>query len=315
MSFSLEIKRELSRIEETNDCCKKSELAGLIRAGISLRPYQGKPRLLFITENASLSRHLYSRVKELYKNSPDVFILKTRRFRTHTVYQLEFTRLMGDEILDILSEMGIILQRDGEKLEYYAISIDNRCCKRAYLRGCFLATGSISDPDRSYHLEITFPNNLLANEYINYLKDFGVESRQIVRKGHYLVYLKEGQEIVDYLNVIGAHAALMKLENIRIVKDMRNQVNRMVNCETANLEKTVNASLRQVENIKFISDTRGLESLPEGLREIAGLRLDNPDVSLLELGQMLNPTLSKSGVNHRLKKIEHIAENLRKENN
>ncbi len=311
MSFSLEIKRELSRIEETNNCCKKSELAGLIRAGISLRTYQGKPRLLFVTENASLSRHIYSRVKEIYKNSPDVFILKTRRFRTHSVYQLEFTNQMGDEIPDILSEMGIILQGDGEKLKYNTISLENRCCKRAYLRGGFLATGSISDPDRSYHLEITFPNSLLADEYINYLKEFGVESRQIVRKGHYLVYLKEGQEIVDFLNIIGAHTALMKLENIRIVKDMRNQVNRMVNCETANLEKTVNAALRQVENIRFIADTRGLESLPEGLREIAALRLENPDVSLLELGQMLNPTLSKSGVNHRLKKIDIIAENLR----
>ncbi len=311
MSFSLEIKRELSRIEETNNCCKKSELAGLIRAGISLRTYQGRPRLLFVTENASLSRHIYSRVKEIYKNSPDVFILKTRRFRTHSVYQLEFTNQMGDEIPDILSEMGIILQGDGEKLKYNTISLENRCCKRTYLRGGFLATGSISDPDRSYHLEITFPNSLLADEYINYLKEFGVESRQIVRKGHYLVYLKEGQEIVDFLNIIGAHTALMKLENIRIVKDMRNQVNRMVNCETANLEKTVNAALRQVENIKFIADTRGLESLPEGLREIAALRLENPDVSLLELGQMLNPTLSKSGVNHRLKKIDIIAENLR----
>lgn len=311
MSFSLEIKRELSRIEETQDCCKKSELAGLIRAGISLRTYQGKPRLLFITENASLSRHLFSRMKEIYKNSPDVFMMKTRRFRTHAVYQLEFTHLMGDEILDILNEMGIILRGNGEELNYNTIKIENRCCKRAYLRGGFLATGSISDPDRSYHLEVTFPDMLLADEYIRFLRDFGIESRQIVRKGHYLVYLKEGQEIVDFLNVIGAHGALMKLENIRIVKDMRNQVNRIVNCETANLEKTVNAALRQVDNIRYIADTRGLDSLPEGLREIACLRLENPDVSLSELGQMLNPILSKSGVNHRLKKIDNIAESLR----
>lgn len=311
MSFSLEIKRELSRIDEQDDCCKKAELAGLIRAGISLRTYKGKPRLLFITENASLSRHIYSRVKEFYGNSPGVFMLKTRRFHTHTVYHLEFTHLMDDTVHNIMGDMRIILRSEGQELKYEAFDINDRCCKRAYLRGCFLATGSMSDPDRSYHLEITFPNSLLAEEYIKYLNDFDLKPRQIMRKGHYLVYLKEGQEIVDFLNVIGAHRALMKLENIRILKDMRNQVNRIVNCETANLEKTVNAALRQVENIKFIAETRGLDILPDSLREIAELRLENPDVSLSELGQMLNPALSKSGVNHRLKKIDNIAQKLR----
>lgn len=311
LSFSLEIKRELSRIEEQGNCCKKAELAGLIRAGIALRTYKGKPRLLFITENPSLSRHIYSRVKEFYKNSPDVFMLKTKRFRTHTVYHLEFTHLMNDTVHNILEDMGIKIQGEGEALIYNTYSIQNRCCKRAYLRGGFLATGSISDPDRSYHLEITFPDSLIAEEYIRFLNDFEVEPRQIMRKGHYLVYLKEGQEIVDFLNVIGAHIALMKLENIRIMKDMRNQVNRIVNCETANLEKTVNAALRQVDNIKFIAETKGLDSLPGSLRQIAELRLENPDVSLTELGQMLTPALTKSGVNHRLRKIDNIAEKLR----
>ncbi|MGI6085068.1 MAG: DNA-binding protein WhiA [Acetivibrionales bacterium] len=311
MSFSMEIKRELTRIENTNICCKEFELTGIIRSGIALKNNKGKPRLIFITENASLSRHLYARVKELYKNNPEIFVLKTRRFRTHTVYRLEFTHLIADEIKTVLKKMGISLEEAGEKLSYENIEINNRCCRRAYLRGCFMATGSISDPGRSYHLEITFPDLLLALEYIDLLKEFGVESRHIVRKGHYLVYLKEGQEIVDFLNVIGAHNALMKLENIRILKDMRNQVNRIVNCETANLEKTVNASIRHVDNIRFIDGIRGLESLPENLREIARLRLENPDVSLAELGKMLNPVLSKSGVNHRLKKIDNIAESIR----
>lgn len=307
----MDIKHELTRIENSDICCKEYELTGLIRAGIAIKKYKDKSRVLFITENASLSRHLYSSVKELYKNSPNIFILKTRRFRTHTVYRLEFTHLLGDEMKMILKKMGISLIENGEKLIYEKIEIDNRCCKRAYLRGCFMATGSISDPDRSYHLEITFPDLILAMEYIDLLKEFDVESRHIVRKGHYLVYLKEGQEIVDFLNVIGAHNALMKLENIRILKDMRNQVNRIVNCETANLGKTVNASLRQVDNIKLIADVKGLEALPENLREIAGLRLENPEVSLAELGQMLSPTLSKSGVNHRLKKIDLIAESIK----
>jgi len=123
------------------------------------------------------------------------------------------------------------------------------------------------------------------------------------------VYIKEGQDIVDFLNVIGAHHALMEMENIRILKDMRNQVNRIVNCETANLEKTVNASVKQVEYIRYLEDTAGLQNLPAGLREIARLRLENPEASLSELGKMLTPPLGKSGVNHRLRKLENIAAN------
>lgn len=206
-------------------------------------------------------------------------------------------------------KMGISILNDLKKLIYEPYIINSRNGKRAYLRGGFLATGSISDPDHSYHLEITFSNRLLAEEYMNFLKEFKINSHFILRKGHYLVYLKEGQDIVDFLNVIGAHGALMQLENIRIVKDMRNQVNRIVNCETANLDKTVNASCRQVENINYIKEHLGLDSLPDGLSEIALLRLENPDVSLLELGRMLNPPLSKSGVNHRLRKIDNIAKN------
>lgn len=310
MSFSFEVKNELNRIEEINNCCKMHELAGLLRAGLILRAYQGKKRILFITENAPLSRHVFTRVKELFNNIPEVIMLKTRRFRNHAVYRLEFTHLFKELEKGLLKKIGMSISADGEELVYEPYEIRNKCCIRAYLRGGFLATGSISDPDRSYHLEITFPNRLLAEEYIHYLREFGIESRHIIRKKHFLAYLKEGQDIVDFLNVVGAHGALMQLENIRIVKDMRNQVNRIVNCETANLEKTVNASYRQVENIRIIKERMGLESLPEGLFEIARLRLENPDESLLELGKMLNPPLSKSGVNHRLRKIDKIADSL-----
>lgn len=310
MSFSLEVKSELNHIEEKDISIKKYELAGLIRAGLTMRSYQGEKRVLFITENASLIRHIFSLVKEIYHDTPEVIMLKTRRFHTHAIYRLEFTQLIQKDGNSLLKQMGISgISVDEDKLLYESYVIKKRNCKRAYLRGCSLATGSISDPDHSYHLEITFPNRLLAEEYINYLKTFGIDSRHIVRKGHYLVYLKEGQDIVDFLNVVGAHGALMQLENIRIFKDVRNQVNRLVNCETANLGKTVNASYRQVENINYIKKHIGLDSLPEGLIEVARLRLENPDVSLSELGKMLNPILSKSGVNHRLRKIDKIAEN------
>jgi len=309
LSFSLDVKREMSRIEVAAACCKRSELAGILRAGLTLRKVPGGFRLLLSTENAPLSRHVFVLAKEIYGFDPGVSAKKTRRFRNHSVYQLDLTGLIGDG-QDLLSDIGLSINTDSGEIRYMNYKVRKRCCKRAFLRGGFLAAGSISDPDKSYHLEVTFRTRLQAEEYVQYLKDFGLQPRIIQRKGYYLAYLKEGQEIVDFLNITGAHKALMNLENIRIMKEMRNQVNRIVNCETANLSKTVDASLRQTESIRFIQEHAGLDSLPDALREIAALRLENPDVSLAELGRMLEPPLSKSGVNHRLRKIERIAESM-----
>ncbi len=262
--------------------------------------------LLFVSENAALSRYVFSAVKELVKSGPDVIMLKTHRFRDHAVYRLDFSALTaGADQKGLLHSCGIFV--DGDQLRYLPWRPRSRCCRRTFLRGCFLAGGSISDPDRSYHLEVSFPEASLLADFQAVLHEFGIDAKDIVRKGHRLAYLKEGQEIVDFLNIAGAHTSLMQLENIRIMKDMRNQVNRIVNCETANLEKTVNASFRQMDGIRFLESHVGLDSLPDGLREIAQLRLDHTEVSLQELGEMLNPVLTKSGVNHRLRKLEQLA--------
>ncbi|HOO13287.1 MAG TPA: DNA-binding protein WhiA, partial [Bacillota bacterium] len=143
------------------------------------------------------------------------------------------------------------------------------------------------------------------------INGFGLNSKIVERKGSFVVYVKEGEQIVDLLNIMGAYSALLKFENTRIYKDMRNNVNRIVNCETANLTKIINASVKQIENIEYIRDTVGLGSLPPNLREIAELRLNYPDASLKELGQMLTPPLGKSGINHRLRRIEELAEGIR----
>lgn len=309
LSFSLDVKREMCRIEADSACCRKSELAGILRAGLTLKKSPDGFRLLFSTENAPLSRRVFVLAKEFYGFDPGVSGRRTRRFRNRSVYQLDFSSLIeGGQ--DLLGDIGLSVSPDSGELMYMNYRVRKRCCRRAFLRGGFLAAGSISDPDKSYHLEVAFRSRLQAEEYIQYLQAFGLQARSIRRKGHYLAYLKEGQEIVDFLNVTGAHKALMNLENIRIMKEMRNQVNRLVNCETANLGKTVDASLRQIESIRFIQDHAGLDSLPDTLREIAALRLENPDVSLAELGRMLEPPLSKSGVNHRLRKIERIAQSM-----
>jgi len=186
--------------------------------------------------------------------------------------------------------------------------IQQSCCKRAYIRGAFLAAGSISDPEKSYHFEVVCRTIDQAKQLQDVINSFEMEAKIVERKKHYVVYLKEGSQIVDVLNVMEAHVALMNLENVRILKEMRNSVNRKVNCETANISKTVNAAVKQLEDIIYIRDTIGFDTLPDGLREMAELRLEYPEAPLKELGTYLNPPVGKSGVNHRLRKISIIAE-------
>ena len=183
--------------------------------------------------------------------------------------------------------------------------------RRAYIRGAFIGGGSISNPEKTYHLEFVTHSEEYAVDLSKLINSYGLNSKVIQRKNSYIIYIKEGEQIVDLLNIIGAQSCLLELENIRIMKEMRNNVNRLVNCETANLSKTVNAAVRQVESIKLIQSQIGLQRLPKNLREIAELRLNYPDESLKELGEMLDPPVGKSGVNHRLRKIEKIAEELR----
>lgn len=192
------------------------------------------------------------------------------------------------------------------------VLIQQSCCKRAYIRGAFLAAGSISNPNKSYHFEIVCRTMEQAKQLQEVINSFDMDAKVVERKKHYIVYLKEGSQIVDILNVMEAHVALMNLENVRILKEMRNSVNRKVNCETANISKTVNAAVKQLEDITYIRDKIGLESLPDNLREIARLRLEYPEAPLKELGTYLNPPVGKSGVNHRLRKISIIAETERK---
>lgn len=236
--------------------------------------------------------------------------------------------------------LNVAVENDGLKRKYFTLlkktfNIDNACygedaqrvilatksptitqkscCRRAYLRGAFLAAGSVSDPDKSYHLEIACQNSEMADKIIELLSSFEIEGKQVVRKKYYVVYIKEGSQIVETLNVIGAHLALMDYENSRIVREMRNSVNRRVNCETANIGKAVNASVKQVEDIRIIKESGAYRSLPDTLKEMCDVRMEYPGMPLKELGEMMNPPMGKSGVNHRLRKLSEIADNLRHE--
>lgn len=182
---------------------------------------------------------------------------------------------------------------------------------KGLIRDAFLRSGSISDPEKFYHLEIVFSSEEEAKTIQKMLEDFKLDAKIVERKGHYVVYLKEGSQIADMLRIMEAPLALMEFENVRIVKEMRNSINRQVNCEAANLGKTISAAVKQVEDIKFICSKVGLENIPEGLAETAKKRLEYPEATLKELGEFMDPPLGKSGVNHRLKKLSELAEDLR----
>ena len=169
----------------------------------------------------------------------------------------------------------------------------------------------MSDPEKFYRLESVSATEEKATQLQHMIATFQVDAKIIIRKKYYVVYIKEGSQIVDMLNIMGAPVALMELENIRILKEMRNSVNRQVNCETANINKTVSAAVKQIEDITYIRDTAGLESLPENLQEIARVRLALPEATLKELGEALDPPVGKSGVNHRLRKLGELADKMR----
>ena len=186
------------------------------------------------------------------------------------------------------------------------------CCKRAYIRGAKKKKKKKKKAtNKSYHFEIVCRTMAQAEQLRDTMNSFDVDAKIVERKKHFVVYLKEGAQIVDILNVMEAHVALMNLENVRILKEMRNSVNRKVNCETANISKTVNAAVKQLEDITYIREVMGLDSLPDNLKEMALLRLEYPEAPLKELGMYLDPPVGKSGVNHRLRKISEIADGLR----
>ena len=191
------------------------------------------------------------------------------------------------------------------------IVVQQPCCRRAFIRGAFLAAGSMSDPEKSYHFEIVCAAEAMAEQVKELICSFEMDAKIVRRKKVYVVYVKEGSQIVDILNIMEAHVSLMELENVRILKEMRNTVNRKVNCETANINKTVSAAVKQMDDIRYIQAVIGLDGLPDNLREMALVRLERPDATLKELGEALNPPVGKSGVNHRLRKLGILADDLR----
>ncbi|MDD3139411.1 MAG: DNA-binding protein WhiA [Lachnospiraceae bacterium] len=313
MSFSGEIKEELSKHWSPARHCQIAELAAIVSmCGNVLITSKGEYCIKVHTENLAVARKCFTLIKKTFNISTEISIRRNviKKSVSYIIFVkkhedairiLQATKLL-DEYGDINEELSIVRN----------IVVQQTCCKRAFIRGAFLAAGSISDPKKSYHFEIVCATMKKGKQLQDMINSFSMDAKVVPRKKSYVVYVKEGSQIVDLLNIMEAHVALMELENVRILKEMRNTVNRKVNCETANISKTVSAAFKQVEDITYIRDNLGFNKLSEGLEDIALTRLMYPDATLKELGDLLTPAVGKSGVNHRLRKLSDIAAKLRK---
>lgn len=302
MSFSGQIKEELAQVISSPRHCQLAELAALVQFCGHI---EEDGSLLVQSENPLVIRKCFTLLKKTFKiEAVAKSQMQTQNYRLFVTGEDAFRVL---EALKICDTAGHLMMRHLTD----PVLIKNSCCKRAYLRGCYMAVGSMSDPYKSYHLELVCDLQTQAEQLLKILHDFSLDAKMIVRKKYYVVYMKEGENIADFLNITEAHKALMEFENTRIYKGMRNMVNRKVNCEAANITKTVNAATRQVEDIRLIREKMGLEGLPEPLRQMAYVRLENPQASLGELGKLLDPPVGKSGVNHRLRKLGELAKELK----
>lgn len=287
MSFSHEVKKELAKHMSSARHCQLAELAAILHfCGQIGANGSGEFYLGIQSENEFVLQKCFTLLKKTVNIEAGVFQKEEDIQR--------ITRLFG---------------RFDEPVS--SLLLKSSCCQRAFLRGAFLCVGSMSDPEKGYHLEFVCVDEQIALQLQEVMLCFGIEAKIILRKKYFVVYIKESESIVELLNVMEAPVALMNLENLRILKEVRNSINRKVNCEAANITKTVNAASRQIEDIELLRDTLGLANLPLQLRQMAEARLSYPDASLKELGDYLDPPVGKSGVNHRLRKLSELADKYR----
>lgn len=300
MSFSGKIKEELEKVIVSGRHCQLAEL-GAIYEFCGKKSEENNGKMVISSENEMAVRKYFTLIKKTFNMYKDFSWDDSVYSRKGASYRLEID---NPEISErILSAVSTTLANP------------KSCCKRAYIRGAFLAAGSVSDPNKSYHFEIVCQDESRAHYIAEMLSSFEIEAKVISRKQYYVLYVKDGTEIVEVLNVMGAHVALMDFENTRILKEMRNSVNRKVNCETANIGKTVAASARQTDDIRTLMASPVYRTLPKPLKQMAEIRTQYPDATLKELGELFTPPLGKSGVNHRLRKLGELAAAVKEENN
>ena len=300
MSFSSEIRAELCTRTDRAPHCRIAMLAGIISLDGKMKLQDGR-RCLSVrmekNEVVDTVRRLLELVFGMEESDLEI-VPRAQEGARIRIYDPELIRRMFETLK--LKELE-------DRLDVDDIVLSRNCCRIAFLRGTFLAAGSVSNPEMQYQMEIVTDRDSVTGQVLQALASFGVEGRVTERRFSQVVYIKDADGISETLGQMGASAAMMEFENIRILKGIRNNINREVNCDTANITKTANAAIRQIEEIRRIEETIGLQNLPSGLQQLARVRLENPDLSLKELGEMMDPPLGKSGVNHRLRKISELA--------
>ena len=306
MSFSSDVKDEIARILIANTCCLNAEISALLRMGGSVVIKNYTMGVDFSTENAALARRVLQFVKTNFKLPIEVMAVRSKKLRKKNRYTVKISP--SKETEKFIHYLGIL--PDEESLDLERRIMQSFCCRKAFLRGAFLAGGSVSKPTSNYHLEIVSQSKDLSSLILKLMKSMNLSAKITDRKGNYIVYIKAGDAITSFLSIIGAHSALMDFENIRIVKDMRNQANRVVNCETSNLNKVVDAALKQTAIIEYLKQTSEFDKLSPVLQEAAELRLNHPEESIAELAKLARGNVGKAGMNHRFRKMQNLAKDL-----
>ena len=314
MTFSSEVKNELIRVNPTVRHCILAEILAIVYfIGTVSTSKNNEISLQINTEYSGLARKYFTLIKKTFNINTDVVVSNSALVRRKRLYSVSIMDDAGAR--EVLK--AIKLLKNQELLDCLSLRSNtvllNSCCKKAFFRGAFLSSGSITDPEKGYHLEIVCSTIDDALSLKELMEDLSLKPKITTRKKANVVYIKDSDQISLALGLMEAPTSLMNFENIRILKGMRNDVNRKVNCETANINKTVSAALSQLEDIQLIKEIMGLEKLTSNLEAVANARLENPDASLVELGNMISPQLGKSGVNHRLRKLSDIASRLREQ--
>ncbi len=306
MSFSSDTKNEILSVKNEKPCCMLAEFSAIFGFAGRVKREGDQFYLQIVTENAALARRVFRLLKALFPVTPKISAYKKKQTR-HFGYVVRIED--AADVLTVLKGLGLVQHAPEEYVRFLIAPgmTDSPCCKKAFVRGAFLAGGSLIHPDKNYHLEFVTSHYGLSEAFSTLLKSLSLNPKTVVRKSNYVLYFKNSEEIADVLTIVGAVNALMAFHNVKILKEMRNNVNRLVNCETANVDKTVSAAVRQLDSIRLLKERGILETLSPGLQEIAALRLENEALSLKELGELLTPPLGKSGVNHRLNKLMDIA--------
>lgn len=298
MSFSSDVKSEITRIENISSCCYHAQVYGLV-----LFAHFSKYNLSITSENTDIFELYLSYLRDYCGVEPTISDTGTKKLTAYLKTDAEKSKVF-DKFGHSLTETSLRMNR---------ANISDECCQSAFLRGAFLACGTVTDPERGYHLEFVVPYKRLCMDFMKFMDELGLNPKYIVRKGNHVIYFKDSESIEDILAIIGAQSASLHVMGIKIEKDVKNTVNRRLNFEISNINKTVNAANQQVEAIELIESCMGISALPDNLQELAHLRLENPEASLSELGKMLDEPISRSGINHRLSRIVGIADKIKTE--